>query len=174
MRIAVIGVGLIGGSIGLAARERLGAETVGFDPDAPALTRARERGAITRVARSPEEAVDDADACFIAAPVGALPELVRRVLGSAPERCVVSDVGSTKRAVVEGIVDPRFIGGHPMAGAETAGIEQARADLFEDATWYFMSDADTDHEMMSKLVRLITAFGARPVGISPELQGAAM
>lgn len=169
MRIAVIGVGLIGGSIGLAARERLGAETVGFDPDAPALTRARERGAITRVARSPEEAVDDADACFIAAPVGALPELVRRVLGSAPERCVVSDVGSTKRAVVEGIVDPRFIGGHPMAGAETAGIEQARADLFEDATWYFMSDADTDHEMMSKLVRLITAFGARPVGISPEL-----
>lgn len=169
MRIAVIGVGLIGGSIGLAARERVGAESVGFDADAGALARAHERGAVTHVAGSLEEAVDDADACFIAAPVAALPELVRRVLDSAPQRCVVSDVGSTKRAVVAGVDDVRFIGGHPMAGAETAGIEDARADLFEGAIWYLMSDADTDYEMMAKLKRLIEAFGAWPLGISPEL-----
>ena len=100
MRIAVIGLGLIGGSIALAARERLGAETAGWDLDPSATAAAAQRGAIGVQCRSVAEAVGDADAAFVAAPVGALPDLIAEVLRCAGEECVVTDVGSTKRAIV--------------------------------------------------------------------------
>ena len=124
MRVAVVGVGLIGGSIGIAARERSKAEVIGWDPDAGALSTARERGAVDRAAPNLLGAVAGADVVFVAAPVGALPGLVRDVLEAAGEDCAVSDVGSTKRAVV--VDDERFCGGHPLAGAETSGVEHAR------------------------------------------------
>jgi prephenate dehydrogenase len=174
MRIAVIGVGLIGGSIGLAARERLHAETVGFDLDAGALSRARTRGAITHVAASPEEAVEDADACFIAVPVGALPELVERVLDRAPRQCVISDVGSTKRGVVAAIDDPRFIGGHPMTGAETAGVEHARGDLFDGSVWFITPGPQADYGVVFALTELIAQLGATPLGMTAEAHDALM
>ena len=80
---------------------------------------------------------------FVAAPVGALPELIGEVLAHAPAGCAVSDVGSTKRTiVVEAIADPRFVGGHPLAGAETSGVEHARADMFDGATWYLTPSSD--------------------------------
>src|SRR5437764_8185356 len=97
MRIAVLGVGLIGGSIGLAARERLDAEVVGWGPRQATLDKARALGAVDHIAGSVAEAVDDADAVFAAGPVEALPELVRGALASAPGDCVVTDVGSVKR-----------------------------------------------------------------------------
>src|SRR5678815_3118770 len=96
MKIAVLGVGLIGGSIGLAARARLDAEVAGFDPDRELLERAGELGAID----SAHEAVAD---------------------------CAVTDVGSVKRDLISSIgSDSRFVGGHPLAGAETSGVENAR------------------------------------------------
>src|SRR3954451_15262738 len=112
MRIAVLGVGLIGGSIGLAAREYVeGAEVVGFGRNAERLERARALGAIDSAAGSLEEALDGARACFACGPVGVLPEQVAAALAAAGPDCVVSDVGSTKRHVVEGTDDERFIGG---------------------------------------------------------------
>ena len=72
---------------------------------------------------------------------GALPAAVREALAAAAPDCVVTDVGSTKRAVVAAVDDPRFVGGHPLAGAETAGVEHARADLFDGATWYLTPTA---------------------------------
>ena len=97
MKVAVLGVGLIGGSIGLAARRRLDAEVVGFDRDATTLERALELGALDRAAGSVAEAVSDATVVFCAAPVGALPELVAEALAGSGEPAVVTDVGSTKR-----------------------------------------------------------------------------
>ena len=155
VRIAVIGVGLIGGSISLAARERLGAEVVGYDSSPPALAVALECGAVNRAAASIAEAVRDCEVVFVAVPVGGLSEAVGAALAAAPDDCVISDVGSTKRAVVAAHDDPRFVGGHPLAGAETSGVEHARADLFEDATWYLTPAATTSGIGYERLYRLL-------------------
>ncbi len=168
MRIAVIGVGLIGGSVALAARERAGATVTGADASADALTRALDRGAIDRAAGGLADAVSDAEAVFIAAPVGLLPELVGAALAAAPADCVVTDVGSTKRAVVAAHDDPRFVGGHPLAGAENAGVEHARADLFDGATWYLTPGAGTSGILYERLHRLLHALGAQPAAIDAQ------
>ena len=138
MRIAVLGVGLIGGSIGLAARRHVeDAEVVGYGRSAERLDRARELGAIDSVAPTLEEALDGAEPCFACAPVGALPDQVRAALAAAPVR-----LRGHRRGLHQGarwwasIDDQRFVGGHPIAGAETSGVEHARADLFQDAVWY--------------------------------------
>jgi prephenate dehydrogenase len=136
LNVAILGVGLIGGSIGLAAKGRAQAEISGYDPDVSVGEKALELGAIDVCARDIAGAVEGADVAFVAAPVGALADTVRAALDSAGADCVVSDVGSTKRVVAAAAADERFIGGHPLAGAETAGVEHAREDLFEGATWY--------------------------------------
>lgn len=150
----------------MAARERLGADVSGWDPDGRALVRARERAAIDTAAASVGDAVAGADIAFVAAPVGALPALVDAVLAVAPSTCAVTDVGSTKRAVAAG--DERFCGGHPLAGAETAGVEHARADLFEGAIWYLTPTARTSGIVLERLHRAIAAFGARPAAIDAD------
>lgn len=168
MRIAVLGVGLIGGSIALAARERLGATVAAHDASAEALELARDRGAVDRVCRTAAEAVADAEAVFVAVPVGALSDAVGEALTAAPSDCVVTDVGSTKRAVVAAHADPRFVGGHPLAGAETAGVQHARADLFEGATWFLTPTPTTSGMLYERLHRLLRSLGARPAAIEPE------
>jgi prephenate dehydrogenase len=172
--VAVLGVGLIGGSIGLAARERLGARVRGFDPDATTLATARERAAIDEACGSPEEAVAKADVVFVAAPVGALPAAIRDALAAAGDGCAVTDVGSTKRSVVAATADPRFIGGHPLAGAETAGVAHARADLFEGATWYLTPTEATQGTLYERLHRLLVDLGARPAALDPDTHDAVM
>jgi prephenate dehydrogenase len=165
VRIAIVGVGLIGGSIGLAARERLGAEVVGWSRSRSTLERALALGALDRAGDSLADAVRDAEAVFVCAPVGVLPDVVGDVLAVAPEDCVVTDAGSTKRSVVGAIDDPRFVGGHPLAGAETAGVEHARADLLVDATWYLTPTPGATGVLFERLHRLIKDLGARPATI---------
>jgi prephenate dehydrogenase len=166
--IAVVGVGLIGGSIGLAARERLGAHVAGVDCSEQALRAAVERGALDLACGSVVEAVQSVDAAFVAVPVGAIVEVVGEVLAAAPPECIVTDVGSTKRAVVTAHDDPRFVGGHPLAGAESSGVEHARADLFEGAAWYLTPTATTSGMVYERLHRLLHAVGARPAAIDAE------
>ena len=168
MRIAVLGVGLIGGSIGLAAKERADAEVTGWGPRRETLEKAVNKGAIDRIATTVEEAVHEADAVFACAPVELLPSLVEQALAAASDDCVVTDAGSTKRAIVDAITDERFVGGHPVAGAETAGVANARADLFEGAPWYLTPRSDTSGLLFERLLRLITSFGARPTAIDAE------
>lgn len=165
MRIAIVGVGLIGGSIGLAARERLGATVSGWSRSRSTLERALELGAIDRAGDSLADAVRDAEAVFVCAPVGILPAVVRDVLADAPQDCVVTDAGSTKRSVVEATSDPRFVGGHPLAGAETAGVEHARADLFQEATWYLTPTPAATGVLFERLHRVVRELGARPATI---------
>src|SRR2546421_4317430 len=167
MRIAVLGVGLIGGSVGLAARER-GHEVAGWDLDAATRDAARERAAIEVAAGSPAEALEGAAVCFACAPVGALPALVAEALAAAPADCAVTDVGSTKRSIATATTDERFIGGHPVAGSEASGIAHARADLFQDATWYLTPGERSSGVLYERLHSLIVAFGARPAAIDAE------
>jgi prephenate dehydrogenase len=169
VRIAVLGVGLIGGSIGLAAREHVeGAEIVGFGRDPERLRVAGERGAIDRAAESIEDAVSGADLCFACAPVGVLPELVRAALEASGPDTLVTDVGSTKQDLVSRTADPRFVGGHPIAGAETAGVEHARADLFQGAVWYLTPHEQSGGLLYERLHRFVVGVGARPVAVDAE------
>jgi prephenate dehydrogenase len=168
MQVAVIGVGLIGGSIGMAARERLDARVAGFGSSQRTLQTALERGAIDTAATSMAAALDGAELAFVAAPVGVLESSVTGALAAAAPDCVVTDAGSTKRAIVAAIDDERFVGGHPLAGAETAGVENARADLFDGATWYLTPGASTSGVLYERLHRLLFGLGARPTAIEPE------
>ncbi len=169
MKISVLGVGLIGGSIGLAAKEHVAdAEVVGFGRNAERLELARELGAIDRAATSIEDAVEGAQLCFACAPVGALPELVQAALDASGDDTLVTDVGSTKQDLVSRTPHPRFVGGHPIAGAETAGVEHARADLFQDAVWYLTPHEQSGGLLYERLHRFVVDVGAQPVAVDAE------
>jgi len=170
MRIAILGVGLIGGSIGLAARKRLECEVVGFDPDRATADRAVQEGVVDVAAASVEEACEGADLVFCAAPVASLAELCAAALGASGPDTVITDVGSTKRDIVAAHAeDGRFIGGHPLAGAETSGVENAREDLFEGARWYLTPKSDRSSGVLyDRLQRTVAGLGARVQAIDAE------
>jgi prephenate dehydrogenase len=151
VNVAVVGVGLIGGSIALAARDRLGADVRESDPAG---------------GMSLAEALDGADVAFVAAPLGVLGDVIDEVLAAAPPDCAVSDVGSVKVPLLRD--DERFCGGHPLAGSEQRGREHARADLFDGATWYLTPTSRTGGILLERLHRVIAAFGARPRSIDAE------
>ena len=164
LRVALLGLGLIGGSVGLAARERLGAHVTGFDPDPAVRERALARGAVD-VAVADPVALGAADVALVAAPVQALSERIADACAHV-DGAVVSDVGSTKHALVEAAPQgSRYIGGHPLAGAEVAGVEHARADLFDGATWYLTPRADSEGILLERLHRFVTGLGAVPTVI---------
>jgi prephenate dehydrogenase len=166
--LAVIGTGLIGASVALAVRRAGTTNVVGWDPDTEFLAIAAERGAV-EPASSVAAAVDDAELVLVAAPVGELPHAVRDVLDLAPEGCTVTDVGSTKGPVCAAAGDdPRFVGGHPICGAETRGPARANADLFDGATWFVTPTAATAPERLRQVHGLVTSVGARPVAIGPD------
>jgi prephenate dehydrogenase len=169
MRIAVLGVGLIGGSIGLAARRRVDAEVAGYDPDRGNVDRALELGALDVAPTTLAETVEGAEIVFCAAPVAQLPGLVADALEASGPDAAVTDVGSTKRELVEGLARHaaagRFIGGHPLAGAETSGVENARADLLEGARWYLTPTDASSGLLYDRLQRALSDLGARPQAI---------
>jgi prephenate dehydrogenase len=159
MRVAVVGLGLIGGSVGLAAGER-GDEVVAFDPDPDAAT---------RVEGSLEATVADAEIAIVCGPVARLPELVARTLDATSDDCAVSDVGSTKaRLMAAAGGSGRFVGGHPVCGSEARGVRNARADMFAGATWFLTPAAATDPACHRRLHTFVAGLGARPVAIDPD------
>lgn len=164
--LAVVGTGLIGASVALAAR-RAGVEDVrGYDPDEGALAGAVERGAV-EAAGSLAQAVGDAELTVVAAPVARLAASVAEVLEASSG--TVTDVGSTKGAVVRAArSDARFIGGHPVCGSEARGPENARAELFDGATWFLTPVAQTDPERYRALHAFVAAVGAVPVAVDPD------
>jgi len=164
-RLAVIGTGLIGASVGLAARRAGTSRVSGWDPDDSTLRTASQRHAVEPTG-SLAEAVADAELVVVAAPVSALPDAVRAALNGAPEGCTVTDVGSTKNGVQAAAgADPRFVGGHPICGAETRGPERATAELFDGATWFLTPSAFTEPGRFRLAHAFVTALGARPVAI---------
>ena len=167
-RVAIVGTGLIGASVGLAAR-RAGIEHVtGWDPDAAHLATAAERGAVD-AAPDLAAALEGAEIAVVAAPVNALPAQVRAVLDATAPGCTVTDVGSTKGGVAEAAAGSgRFVGGHPICGSEARGPEWATAELFEGATWFLTPVAATEPDSYKVLHGFVTALGAVPVAIDPD------
>lgn len=164
-RLAVVGTGLIGTSVALAAA-RSGTRSCGFDSESGVLERAAALAAI-EPASSLAEAVADAELVVVAVPVGAAPAVVREVLDAAGPDAVVTDVASTKRPLAS-LVDPRFVPGHPVAGGATGGPARAAADLFDAATW-FLTPTETSSVGSVELVeRFVASLGARTVRTDAE------
>jgi len=159
-RAALVGTGLIGGSIGMALR-RQGWHVCGVDLDRDRAERALELGALDAVGRDPS-----ADVTFVATPVGAVADLARAVL--ADTSGVVTDVGSVKGPIVRALDDARFVGGHPMAGSEQEGVDGARPDLFEGAVWVLTPDDRTDETAYTTVRSTVSSFGAEVVAIPPD------
>jgi prephenate dehydrogenase len=166
LRLAVVGTGLIGASVALAAR-RGGAHVLGWDPDSAALDAAIAREAIDARADSLEDAVAEAELVVVAAPIAALPDQVVAVL-AAPGDATVTDVGSTKASVVAAAGgSPRFVGGHPLSGGESRGAERASVDLFVGATWFLTPTAQTESARHRLVHGFVQSLGATPVAIDP-------
>jgi prephenate dehydrogenase len=169
MKLALVGTGLIGASVGLAARAAGTERVSGWDPDAAALAVAVERGAVGEGAGSLEEAVEGADLAVVAAPIVELPRTVEAVLAAAPERCAVTDVGSTKATVCAAAGSSRrFVGGHPICGAEVRGPEAAKAEIFRGATWFLTPLTATDPESYRLVHGFVASLGAVPVAVDPQ------
>src|SRR6476469_10532527 len=168
MRVAVIGLGLIGGSLALAATAR-GDQVVATDRDEAACEIGLERGAIARFEPTIDGALDGADLAFVCGPVADLASLTGQALEAAPSGCAVSDVGSTKgRLVAQVGANPQFVGGHPVCGSEARGVANARPELFDGATWFLTPVADTDPSAHRRLHTFVSSLGARPVAIEPD------
>ncbi|MGZ8695035.1 MAG: prephenate dehydrogenase/arogenate dehydrogenase family protein, partial [Gaiellaceae bacterium] len=166
-RLALVGTGLIGASVGLAAK-RAGATVSGWDPDTHALAVATERGAVDDPHDTLATALAGAELAIVAAPVAALARQVRDTLATSGEDCTVTDVGSTKAAVCDAAAgSSRFLGGHPIAGAELHGPEHATATLFDGATWYLCPLPDTDPARYRLVHGFVGELGATPFAIEP-------
>jgi prephenate dehydrogenase len=168
-RISIIGLGLIGGSWALALK-KLGyaAHRVGYDrPEI--LANAIASGAVHEGAKDVNEALRNADLVILAAPVGKILDLLEQLKSSAPSHALVTDVGSTKRLILQRAQElpaggPLFLGGHPLAGKEHSGFEHADAALFENACYALTpSSANTMEDGRAKaFLGLIESLGARP------------
>lgn len=173
-RLAIIGTGLMGGSLGLAALATGAAgEVVGFDLRSADLRQALARGAVSRAAASSAEAVDGADVVVIATPVGTIPAVFGDVAARLAPGAIVTDLGSTKTRVVEEIgrlVPPgiHYVGGHPMAGSEHDGIGAATVDLYDGCLWFLTPTEHTSADAYRRLVHLLGRFGARVLSLEPS------
>lgn len=170
--VAIIGVGLVGGSLGLALRANGVPEVRGFDPAPGALDAALGRGAITHACTDVASASSGADLVVVCAPVGEIPALVGQVLASAGDDVAITDVGSAKSAVLAGLSPAeraRFCGGHPVAGDERSGVANARGDLFEGATWFLTPTSETRPDLLARVHGMVASVGAVPVAVDADV-----
>ncbi len=172
--VAIIGVGLIGGSVGMALRRSGLAQTVlGVEPERSRIWAARDAGAIDYLVTDWGKATADADLVVISTPVGSIVEIIGELMTWVKPGAVVTDVGSTKSAIVQKAgANAFFVGGHPMTGSERAGVEAARADLFEGATWALTPTPHTDAQALALVERLAHTLGAKTLVLTAEAHDA--
>lgn len=173
-KLAVLGTGLIGGSVALRARA-LGDRVAAYDHDPATLERAAAIGALDEAAATPAAAVAGAQVVVVCLPVDAIAGCCAEIAPVLDDDAVVTDVGSAKAAVVaaaERILGERFVGGHPMAGSERHGIEAADGRLFDDAWWILTPTATTSSRAYAAVSELVSALGAKPVAVDPLVHDA--
>jgi prephenate dehydrogenase len=175
-RITIIGTGLIGGSLGLALKKaRLGFEIVGHDKRIEVANKAKQRGAVDKAEWNLPAALDGASLVILAIPVMAIKPTLETIAQNArylqPD-CIVTDTASTKVQVLEwaDTILPRgvnFIGGHPMAGKDATGIEEAAAELFQGCTYCLLPARKAAAQAMETMIGLANAVGAKPYFLDP-------
>ena len=172
-RVAIVGLGLIGGSIGLAVREHLpGVATRGYDSDPAVRDRARERHLADDICDSAAEAVTDADLVILCVPIGAMGEAAREIAAALPAGTVVSDVGSSKQEIARvlgaALPDHAIIPAHPVAGTEHSGPDAGFATLFHQRWCIVTPPAGADPGQVAALVAFWEALGAMVETMDPE------
>ncbi|MEF2964342.1 prephenate dehydrogenase [Paenibacillus sp. M1] len=174
-KVAIFGVGLIGGSLGLCLKGKPGLTVVGHSPRPGSLNRMIERGVVDTATQSMEEAASDADFIFLCVPVGNLEEYLEK-LYALPLKpgCIITDVGSTKASVAARarmLSKPgvHFIGGHPMAGSERSGVDAASTLLFENAYYVLTPSPDVPEEAYARLEKLLAYTRAQIVRVDPVM-----
>lgn len=168
-RIAIIGLGLIGGSIGLALKraEPKNTTLVGFDESREVMNRAQRSGVVDEIEPSLERTVRDATMVVVATPIVAVRRVFRDIGPHLQDKCIVTDTASTKRDVLRWAEQelPKhvyFVGGHPMAGRERAGLQEAEAELFDDRPYCIVPSVDAVGGAVNAVVGLVQALGAKP------------
>jgi len=171
--IAIVGVGLMGGSLGLALRGLPNApRIVGIGRSPERLQRAVDVGAVDSVSTD-LDAVGDVDAVFLCTTIQHIVDNIGPVLKRASRRATVTDVGSTKGAIVRRAGGhPNFVGGHPMAGSERAGVDSAVAGLYRGATWALTPTSDTDPRHVARARAVAEAAGATVLILEPDVHDA--
>jgi len=174
-RIAVIGTGLIGGSFALAVRKQFpSTEIVGWDRDSASLNRALARGAVQKKPPDLAQAVRGADLVYVALPVSAIVKSLASIAASAEAHALVTDTGSTKALIVQAAREcfrgksSLFVGGHPMAGKESSGIDSADVDLFQGAPYALIANEENSDPRIKAFAALIEAIGAHVVWCDAE------
>ena len=172
--LAIYGVGLLGGSIGLAAKARgIARRVIGIGRSAERLAEAVRRGAVDQATTRLEEGCAEADWIVLASSVSHIVELLPRVAAVCKPAAVVTDVGSTKATIVQQAArafppaGPVFVGSHPMAGSERSGVANASADLFESACCIVTSTPQTPEEAAQRVEQFWRALGGRVVRLDP-------
>jgi prephenate dehydrogenase len=169
VRVAVAGLGLIGGSAALAFGAR------GYDRDPAARARARERG--IDAAESLAEAARDAEVVLLAVPTAETPALLAQAAAAAPG-AILTDSASLKGPILAAVAAlpdaARFVGGHPMAGSRVRGLAGARSDLFQDRPWLIVPTDRSDLPAVAAVQELVRSIGARPAVVDPERHDALM
>lgn len=175
-KITLVGVGLLGGSLGLAVRRRgLARRVAGYVRRVESIAACREAGAVDEADTDLARAVDGADLVVLGTPIAQMADLVTRMLPALKPGVLVTDVGSVKGSVVAALeplvakAGAHFIGSHPMAGAEKMGVQAARADLFEGAICVVTPTPAAPPALVRKLEELWQALGGRPLRLSPDL-----
>jgi prephenate dehydrogenase len=177
-RIAIVGVGLIGGSFALAVRRAGLAERISGWDDLPSLKSALELGVIDEVEEAfNENRISQADLIYLAAPVGAIIDFLHQRASSIKPGAIVTDAGSTKRQICAAAqrwlpAEAHFVGGHPMAGSHKSGVEFASADLFRGAPYAIVSEEANLNgprgAAISAVLDLVKTIGGLPVMLTPE------
>lgn len=171
MQVAVIGLGLMGGSLAMALRGQP-RRVLGYDPDPDTLELARQEGVVDLASSNPDEVLPQADLIVLAAPVLAILDWIQRLPELVAGPAIVFDLGSSKAQicqVMEGLPE-RFdpIGGHPMAGKEVSGLAHAEADLYRGAVFALTPTSRTSERARRVVEALVLAVGARPLIVDPE------
>lgn len=172
-RVAILGVGLIGGSIGMALRSAGAASTVvGCSRTESRLCEAQRQGAIDFYTTDPLAAVDGADLVVLCMPVASIPASACAIAPALRHDAIVTDVGSAKACIVAALEESldgrgQFVGGHPMAGSARQGVRYARADLFHGATYFVTPTGRTPPRATETVTSLARQLGARPVHLPP-------
>jgi len=175
-KITIIGVGLIGGSIGLAIKKKKIADiVVGVFRRETTLKKALKYKAVDKATMSIADGVSGADLVIVASPVHSIPKIIKKAAKCAKKGAILTDAGSTKGWIVnlveKSLVRPRkvhFVGAHPMAGSDHAGVKFARADLFEKAPCIITKTSGTDRASLNRLIKFWSTLGANVKVMSPS------
>ena len=175
-KVTIVGVGLLGGSLGLALKQRhLAGQVHGYVRRAASVQECQKLGVVDRASQNLEEAVTGAELVVLCTPLAQMRELTHAMMPALKRSAVVTDVGSVKASVVHHLeplvagAGARFVGSHPMAGAEKMGASAARADLFTNAACIVTPTVSSDPDALKEVEELWRSVGARVMSLTPEI-----